>query len=340
MNNVQELSDRLSKPNKMVIISHANPDGDAVGSSLALAYLLQNCGHKPTCMVPNTIPDYLSWLPGVEGIMIYEQSQSFCKMALQQADLIFCLDFSALDRIGELGQAVVEAKKDIVMVDHHLFPESFAKYTLHDTTASSTCELVFDFMELLGLREKADTKVYTCMYTGILTDTGGFKHALNPALFRKTAVIYESGFDYKMVHDLIFNSNTEKRLRILGYCLFNKMDVMPKLGTAIVSLSQEEHKRYHIAKGDLEGVVNYLLSMDNVNLAILITEQKEEVRLSMRSKGNFSVQELCSTHFSGGGHFNASGGTSKLSLEDTLAKLKRLLEGYKEGIIHAKSNPT
>lgn len=331
MENIQELKQLLSYPKDIVITSHRNPDGDAIGSSMALYQYLTRClGHQVTVIVPSEYPANLAWMPATDKILIYDISPEESKKEVEKADIIFCLDFNSLDRIDKLGDIIASLKTPKVMIDHHLFPDPFADYVLSDTSASSTCELIYDFMDMLGETGKIDPDIAEAMYTGILTDTGSFKYAISPKLFRIVASLLEKGVDDLKLQDLIFNSLYEKHLRLLGYCLDQRMEILPEYKTGIITLTKDDYAHFDIKRGDTEGIVNYLLKLKDIKLAAFITEQPTIVKLSLRSKGDFNVQEITKKHFRGGGHKNAAGGASFKGLRYTIKKFKGLLPDYKE----------
>ena len=330
MENIQELKSLLSIPKDIVITSHRNPDGDAIGSSLAVYHYLIRNGHSVKVMFPSEYPANFAWMPDAEKIMIFDIEPEDATDALRRADIIFSLDYNALERVDKMGEVIAPLKCKKVLIDHHLYPENFADFVLSDTTASSTCELIYDFLEMMGEKKGIDVTVGECILTGILTDTGSFKYSTSPKLFRIVAELLERGVDDYVIQDLIFNSLTEKQLRILGHVLDNRFEVLPEYKTAIVTLTKKDYEHFDIKRGDTEGIVNHLLMMKNVKVAVFIHEQPTIVKMSMRSKGDFSVQDICRKYFRGGGHKNASGGASYSSLNATVKKFKSLLPEYKE----------
>lgn len=328
MERIEALQAFLATPKQIVLTSHTNPDGDAIGSCLALYHYFSQKGHRVSAIVPNEIPDFFSWMPGFPQVFVYDTAALYCTNLIQSADIIFALDYNGLSRADELGKAIGKSPARRVMIDHHLSPESFAEFVLSDTTASSTCELIYDFLGRMGELDQTPLATFECLYTGILTDTGGFAYATSPKLFRTVAELLEKGIDHIAIHDLVFNSYNEKRMRLLAFCLHERMEILPEYGVAIIGLSQEDHQKHNIRRGDMEGVVNYPLRIRDVQMSVLVSERKNEVKLSFRSKGHFSVQQLCAAHFHGGGHRNASGGSSTLSLAETIQKLRELLPEY------------
>lgn len=333
MENIHELKQLLSFPKDIVITTHRNPDGDAIGSALGLRHLLEKNTHSVKIVCPSEYPDFLNWMPGVDDIIIYDTETEEGNKEIEKADLFFCLDFNALDRIDKTGDAMM-ARKDTkkVMIDHHLYPEPFADFVLSDTTASSTCELIVDFAHMIGWVRDLDKSIGECLMTGILTDTGSFKFSTSPKLYRIVAELIETGVDDYKLQDLIFNSMREKHLRLLGHCLANRMEILDEYHTGIITLTKEDYTHFDIQRGDTEGIVNYLLRMKHIKMAAFITEQPNIVKLSLRSKGDFSVQEIAQQHFKGGGHRNAAGGASFIGLRNTVKKFKSLLPDYKEAL--------
>ena len=330
MENIHELKSLLAVPKDVLITTHRNPDGDAIGSTLALYHYLKKLGHTVRMITPSEYPDFLTWMPASEHIIVYDIDPDRSREVVERSDIIFCLDFNSLERIDKLGELVGAQKAVKVMIDHHLYPEPFADHVFSDTTASSTCEMVYDFIEKLGDRQRLDQLIGECLFTGIVTDTGSFKYATSPKLFRIVAELLALGVDDYLLQDLIFNSLKEKHLRLLGYCLYHRMEILEEYNTGIITLTKEDYANFDIQRGDTEGIVNYLLKIKNVRLAAFITEQPTIVKLSLRSKGDFSVQEIARKHFKGGGHKNAAGGASFRSLRATVNRFKAILPEYQK----------
>jgi phosphoesterase RecJ-like protein len=336
MENIEELKSLLSIPKNIVITTHRNPDGDAIGSSLGLYHYLNQLGHTVRVMAPSEYPDFLSWMPDADKILIYDIDPEECKELLDAADIIFALDYNALDRVDKMGEVIAQQKKTVtVMIDHHLYPENFADYVLSDTTASSTCELIYDFIRLLDDLKRINLAIGDSLFTGILTDTGSFKYSTSSKLFRIVADLLDRGVDDTRLQDLIFNSMNEKNLRLLGHCLYNRMEILDEFHTGIITLTKEDYEEYNIQRGDTEGIVNFLLKLRNVKMAAFIHEQPKITKISLRSKGDFSVQDIARQHFKGGGHKNASGGASFTGLQSTLKKFKALLPLYEDKLRNA-----
>ena len=333
MENIASLKTTLSEPKNIVVISHRNPDGDAIGSSLGLKHFLTQLGHKVTVTFPSEFPEFVSFLPEANRIFIHDTNPDFVEKALDESDIIFCLDFNALSRIDNIGDYVSKKCKDKikVLIDHHLDPEDFADYTLSEIKASSTSELIYVFIEMLGLEELVNKKIGTCLFTGILTDTGSFKYSTSSRLYNIAAKLKSVGVDDYALQFQLFNSQNEKQMRLLSHCLSHRsMEIFDEYNTGIIVLNKHDYEYFDIQRGDTEGIVNYILRIKNIRFAALITEQPKIVKLSLRSKGDFSVQEVAQKYFKGGGHKNASGGISYQGLRGTVEKFKKILPEYKE----------
>ena len=332
MNNLKELKILLSQPRKVVIVCHKNPDGDAIGSSLGLYYYLQKSGHDTTVIVPNDYPHFLKWLPGTNAVVNYEAQTDVSDNLIGNAELIFTLDFNALHRTGGM-QTILEASKATkVMIDHHQQPEDYAKFMYSDVAMSSTCEMVYHFIDMLEDTATIDAAIATCLYVGIMTDTGSFRFPLTTAVtHRVIANLIENGANNAHIHSAVMDTNSESKLQLLG-CALTNLKVFPKYKTAYITLTQKELDTYNFKKGDTEGFVNYGLSIEGVIFAAIFIENKQEniIKISLRSKGDFSVNEFSRAHFQGGGHTNAAGGKSDASLEDTLTNFENMLEHYKD----------
>ncbi len=332
MKNLDNLKEILASPKKIVIVTHRNPDGDAIGSSLGLYHYLKKKNHDAHIITPSDYPDNFEWMPGVETIKVDDNidDKPLATQLCKEADLFFCLDFNSLSRIDRVGALIAESDKPKVMIDHHLEPDDFAEFMYSDPSASSTCEMLYHFIQMMGDKDMVDNTIGTAIFTGILTDTGSFGYATSPKLFRTVADLQESGVDLTFLQNKLFNNQTNKQFRLLGFCLTDAMFLYPRFRTGIIVLSLHDHKRFKIKRGDTEGVVNYLLKMRDIRMAILISEREKQVKLSFRSKGSFSVQEIAQKYFKGGGHRNAAGGISEETLGDTRRILEELLEIYEE----------
>jgi bifunctional oligoribonuclease and PAP phosphatase NrnA len=335
MEKIQDFKEYLKIPRKTVILTHFKPDADALGSSLGLAHYLKKKGHAATVITPSDYPDFISWMPGNKDVLIYqkEKSEKSAKL-IGQSDLIFCLDFSCLNRINDLGEMVRKSPAKKVLIDHHLEPERFADFEQWDDTAASTAELVFKLIVDLGDKHLVDADIADCLYAGIMTDTGSFRHSnTSQQVFKIASELVERGANPYKVSKLIYDTNTIERLRLMGYVLSEKLQVLPEYRTAYIVLSADELKRFGSQTGDTEGLVNYGLSVKGVKLSVLISDRRENIKLSLRSLGNFSVNDMARTHFEGGGHRNAAGGQTSLTLEQTVKKFLDILPLYKDQLI-------
>ncbi len=332
MENIQEFKQYLQISRKTVILTHFKPDADALGSSLGLARYLKQKGHMVTVITPSDYPDFLSWMPGNSDVFIFTKDKSEkAANLINQADLIFCLDFSSLNRINDLGEMTRRSPAKKVLIDHHLEPERFADFEQWDDTAASTAELVFKLIVDLGDEALVDGDTANCLYAGIMTDTGSFRHSnTSHQVFQIAAALVARNANPYKVSKLIYDTNTIERLRLMGYVLSEKLQVLPEYRTAYMVLSAEELKRFGSQTGDTEGLVNYGLSIKGIKLSVMISDRKDSIKLSLRSLGDFSVNEMARSHFAGGGHRNAAGGQTFLTLEETLKKFLGILPLYKD----------
>ena len=331
---ISELKELLGTPRKIVIVPHKGPDGDAMGATLALKLFLEAQEHHVQLISPNQYPDFLKWMPYQEEVLIYENNKERADDYIEEADAIFTLDFNHLSRAGEMQESLEAADSFFVMIDHHQQPGDYANITYSDTTMCSTCQMVYHFIEHLGYAEKITPQIATCLYTGIMTDTGSFRFRSTTSLTHKVvADLIEKGADNTTIHENIYDTNTYSKLQLLGVAL-NNLKIVEGLRTAYITLSQEELDRHNFKKGDTEGFVNYGLSLEGIVFAAIFIENQAEnmVKISLRSKGTFSVNEFSRMHFSGGGHTNAAGGKSDLSLQETVEKFISILPEYKTSL--------
>ncbi len=322
------IKEKLEISADIAIISHRNPDGDALGSSLALQRVLEKKGHVVKVVMPSSHPDTFHFLPKIDDMIIFDQDHDLARETLTKAKILFCLDFNSLDRVDKLGETIQASKAYKIMIDHHIDPEPFVDYAISDSGASSTCEMIFDFIQDIGYTEYLDFQSGDCLMTGIITDTGSFRYNTNPNVYVVASKLKQIGVDDYRLNDLIYNTMTEKQLRLLGHCLANRFELIAEHQAGIVWLTREDYKEFDIQRGDTEGIVNYILMIKGINVAAFIREQPTIVKLSLRSKGDISMQELARNHFKGGGHKNASGGAAYARLEDVIRKFKRVLPRY------------
>ena len=325
-----EIKELLSSKKRIVLTTHMNPDGDAIGSSVAMLLYLRSKGHDVEAIAPNRFPDFYSWMPGSEDIIIFEKSAAKVKELLSRADIVFSLDYNAFNRVGQMTKHLKEAPGIKFLIDHHIDPEEGFDYYLSTTKITSTGELIYKFIDMMGDIELLDKSMASAIYSAIMTDTGSFSYACNyPDTYRIVATLIEKGVDAERIHRLVYDTFSENRLRLLGYAISERMIVWHDLKTAIIYLTKDDLKRFNYQVGDTEGIVNYPLSMDGVNLAVLITEKERKIKLSFRSKGDFSVNDLARAHFNGGGHKNAAGGESHDNMDDTINGINKVLKPLK-----------
>lgn len=324
----------LHTPGKCVVLSHVNPDGDAIGSSLALSQFLQKFGHQVEVMVPNDFPDFLAWMPGASDIRIYDKNPDNCDGILKSAQTLFILDFNQLSRSGNIKNTLENLQIPKILIDHHRDCD-LSQYVgaWSETEVSSTSELVAETILHYG-EQFLDESIATNLLVGIVTDTGSFAHSIfHAATLSICAKLVEKAPSYNQIHQLVYDTFSENRLRLLGYAISEKMEILDEYKTAIISLNKDELARFDYQVGDTEGVVNYPLCMKKIRMAVLVTERQGVVRFSFRSKGAFSVHALAQKYFNGGGHTNAAGGTLNCSMEAALEQLHRVLPEYKELLV-------
>lgn len=337
MDPVKELKEILDSPKNIVITTHQNPDGDAIGSSLGLMHYLKMRGHTATVITPNEHPEYLHWLPGNEDVVIFKDNRDVGKKIVSEADVIFCLDFNDLRRIADLGTVVKKSKATKVLIDHHLQPTEFADYKFCNAMASSTAELVFDFIKDMGDDELIEENIANCIYTGVMTDTGAFQYpSTTPKVHRMVAELMDRGVKNYRAYDLVYNHYSENRIRFFGFCITERLKVYHQYGAALIYISKEDQIKFNVVKGDTEGLVNLPLQIRGISLSCLIIDRDDIVKISLRSKGDLDVNNMARKHFNGGGHKNASGGSSNVSLDETVKKFEEILPQVK-GIKKQKS---
>jgi len=321
----------LGQPKHIVITTHHKPDGDAMGSSLGLYNYLIQKGHQVRVIAPTDYPLFLHWLPNNPDVIIYTEKQEESQQLVANADIIFCLDFNWLSRINELGEYVRASKAPKVMIDHHLEPEGFDDYRLWNINACATAQLIYEFIvDIMGEGQFINKDVATCLYTGIMTDSGSFRFPNTTAqVHRIVADLITFGAENSRIHQLVYDNSSENRLRFLGHCLLNKLEIFEEFNAALITVTKEELQQYQLTTGDTEGVVNYALSLNGIRLAALIVERKDMIKLSMRSTGDFPANEICKKYYNGGGHRNAAGGFSDDKLEVVISKFKTILPEYK-----------
>ncbi len=331
---IHEIKELLSSSKNIVITTHKNPDGDAIGSTLALHQYLSALGHNSKVITPNEYPEFLKWIPEEDSILKFDNGNKTAISEIEKADIIFTLDFNHLSRSGEMESTLAKSEATFIMIDHHQQPDTYAKYVYSDTAMCSTCQMIYHFIEKMNDIDKITPEIATCIYVGIMTDTGSFRfRSTTSTTHRVVADLIDKGADNTSIHERIYDSNTLSRLRLQGIAL-NNLKVLPEYKTAYITMSQKELDQNSFKKGDTEGFVNLGLSIEGIKFALIFIENKGEgiIKISLRSKGGFSVNEFSRNHFEGGGHHNAAGGKSNLSLSDTIDKFISILPPYKNAL--------
>lgn len=347
---IEEIKELLSTRRNIVIITHKNPDGDAMGSSLGLYNYLLRKNHRVKVVTPNGYPAFLSWLPGNDKVIVHSKTPDRSEAVIKKADVVFCLDFNSLQRIDKVAAPIKKSKATKILIDHHLQPEKFADYIWCDKKSCSTSQLVCDFINELGDKKLINRKIANCLYTGIMTDTLNFKISTTSEHTHKiVAELIGAGAQNALAYSNVFDTYTEDRLRLLGHCLGKEMKVLKEYNTAFIALSKSDLKKFNFQKGDAEGFVNYPLSIEGIKFSALFMEMNDarpnepsgrEIKISFRSKGNsvssaggFDVNKFARRHFSGGGHANAAGGEAHGSLDDAVLKFVSVLPEYKDELL-------
>jgi len=325
---VQKIKQLISTTERCAIITHHNPDGDAIGSSLGLYHFLRTQVAEVTVIVPNAYPDFLQWMPNNDKVLIYSENSKQATKILEAAQLIFCLDFNDLKRVGDVEPKLRPLSQPKILLDHHPFPESVFDVIISETTACATAEVVYEFMQKLN-PQAIDKDVAECIFAGIMTDTGSFSfNSSNPRTYHIVAELLGYGIDKDRIHNLVYNNYSERRTRLLGYCLNEKMQLFYDFRAAYISLSKDDKQRFQFEVGDSEGFVNYPLSISGIIFSVFLIENDDHVKMSLRSRGSFDVNQFARKHFNGGGHANAAGGKSFASLAETIEQLVSLLPMY------------
>lgn len=330
---IKSLIDTILKYKKIVIVSHVNPDGDALGSSLALYFFAKKLGADPKVIIPNDYPGFLAWMPGIQDVIIYDKNVETAKQVMSEAELFCFLDFNVVSRTGLMHNDLCHLNKTPkLLIDHHLGADSSQYVACYsETEVSSTSEMVAEIVKYQGFKDYLDENIATCIMVGMITDTGSFSHSIFKNTFSICGEILSmTNINYKAIHQNIYDNSSENRLRLLGFLINDRMTVLNEYNTAYIYASKSDLERFDYQIGDTEGVVNYPLSISNIKMSVFITEKQGCIRLSFRSKGDFSVNDLTRKHFNGGGHLNAAGGTLECSLEEAIEKLVSVLPEYKE----------
>ncbi len=327
MNEIKAIYPLLTIPKRVVITTHQKPDADAMGSSLALYHFLSSFGHEVTVISPTNWAHWLNWMPGVETVIDFEAARAEAAAVVEQAEWLFCLDFNTISRTRNFAQLLEHIDAVKVLIDHHQQPdEAYFNYGVSDTSKSSTCEMVFDFISESGYKDRINKDIAECLYAGVVADTGSFRF---PGATAQThlmvAFLKEKGLQHTIVHENIYDNFLENRVRFLGFVLLKRMEVFYEYNTALIWISKRDLFRFDIKTGDTDGLVNYPLTIQGIHFAALVIDRDEERKWSFRSKGNFDVNTFARKYFNGGGHFNAAGGRSYDSLDKTVEYFKKVL---------------
>ncbi len=317
----------IKKANNIVITTHWSPDGDAMGSSLALYNYLLQLDKNVKVVVPNAYPEFLDWLPGNKNVIIHQKNEAKVEKLIKSADLIFTLDYNSFKRIEKLGLLLEKATAPIVLIDHHQQPDNYATYYFHDVAACSTCELIYELIAGMGHKKMIDKKIAACLYTGLMTDTGSFRY---PSVTAKTHLVLsellKTGIVPADIHSAVYDTYSYERLKLLGYLLSEKMEIVKEIPAAYFAITESELKRFNYQKGDTEGIVNYPFSIKGIKVCALFMESEGYIKISFRSKGKIDVNKFARDHFNGGGHINAAGGKSTQTLDETVTKFTTLVK--------------
>ena len=331
MQPIEQFFQNLNKPFKAVITCHQKPDGDAMGSTLSLYHFLKSMGHDVVVISPTNWAQFLDWMPGVEEVIDFEANREKSTEFVNNADYVFCLDFNILHRTKHLEPVISASKANKILIDHHQQPDTpNFHYGISDVSKSSTCEMIYDFIVQSGHSNLINIDIATCLYTGLMTDTGSFRFPSTTASVHKiVAHLKELGLQHAKIHENIYDQGSEGRLKFMGNAFLNRMQVFPELNTAIMAIPKTDIYRFDLKTGDTEGLVNYLLSIRGIRLAAIVIDREEERKWSFRSKGSFDVNIFARNHFEGGGHANAAGGRSSKSVDETAEDFKNIIQEYK-----------
>ena len=328
---IDKIKSLLSKKKDIVIIPHKNPDGDAIGASTGLKNYFDNFNHNVEIISPNKFPDFLKWMDPDNQIKIFSEDEN-CIQKIINADIIFTLDFNNLVRISSMKEQVEKSNAIIIMIDHHENPCNYADFMYSVPEMSSTCEMIYHFIDKLGDKDKIDKNIAKSLYAGIMTDTGSFKFPSTTHVTHKVVSnLLKTGISHFEIHNQIYDNNKRERIQLLSFAL-SQIKIIEDLNTCYISLSQKNLDKFNYEKGDTEGIVNYGLSIKNIKFAVIFMENSNEkvIRISLRSRGNFNVNEFSKNIFGGGGHKNAAGAISKKTLSKTIDYFLKSLNNYKE----------
>ena len=327
-----KFKDLLLQKKNIVITTHRGPDGDAMGSSLALYNLLINLGHDVKVVTPNDYASFLHWMPGNDNVIEYDGNEKLATSVTEKAELIIMLDFNSKNRLDNYSDTVFNLDTYKVLIDHHQDPDmEIADLIFSDPDSCSTAQLLYEVLDGMGLKDNIDQNIAECLYTGIMTDTGSFKYSSTTSKTHNIiAQLINKGARSSLIHDLVYDNSSADRMKLLGYCINDKLLLYPENNSAIISLTNEELKKFNFKKGDTEGIINYALAIKDIIFAAFIVEREGVVKLSLRSKGDFKVNIIANKYFNGGGHTNAAGGISSVNVNETIKKVEEIINNYKE----------
>jgi phosphoesterase RecJ-like protein len=328
MKPIKEIFDQLTVPRNVVITTHQKPDADAMGSSLGLRHFLEQFGHQVTVISPTNWAGWVNWMPGVKEVVDFEMTKPRAEKILENADWLFCLDFNIFHRTKTMTEKLRSLTCTKILIDHHQEPDSPSfNYGISDTSKSSTCEMIYDFIVDSGHADKINENIGKCLYAGLVGDTGSFRFpSAHAGVHSMVAVLKSKGLEHSKIHEHLFDNFLENRLRFLGHVLLNRMEVFYEFNAAMIAIPKSDLLKYHIKTGDTEGLVNYPQSIQGIKLVGLVIDRDEERKWSFRSKGDFDCNTFARKYFEGGGHFHASGGRSSDSLEMTVKKFKEVIK--------------
>ncbi len=337
LNHIESFKEIIGQSQRFVIVPHVNPDGDAIGSTLALRMVLTNMGKVADVVIPNEFPDFLQWMKGCNQVVDDSKQVERARYLFANADALFCLDFNDFDRSEGMRKLLRTFKGRTVMIDHHPDPKAACDVMLSYPEVSSTCELLFRCLELAQLDSMIDKDAAEALFTGMMTDTGNFSYnASDPETYHNIAKLLAKGIDKDLIHSNVFHTFSADRWRLIGHALKEKMVILPEFRTGYITLSKDELAAFKFQSGDTEGLVNYPLMVKDIVFCVLILEKENKIKMSFRSKGSFSTNLFARANFNGGGHTNASGGESQLSLAETERKFLDLLPQYKTELLDTK----
>ncbi len=328
---IHKVKNALDEAEKIAIVVHVGPDGDAMGASLGLWHYLMTLNKEPVVIVPTGFPDFYSWMPGSESVVVYENNQQLASEKLHEADLIFALDFNVPKRLGDMSETLLSAPAKKIIIDHHLFPGDFAEIVISYPEISSTSELIFRLICRLGDFSKINLACADSIYTGMMSDTGGFTYnSNNQEIYIIISELIKIGVDKDDIYRRVFNTYSEHRLRLMGYCLYKKMKVYPEYKAALITLTAAEMEKFNFVNGDSEGFVNIPLSIAGVDFSVFMREDVGQIKISLRSQGSFPANKFAAEVFNGGGHLNASGGESKATMKEAVKLFENALPLFKD----------